>query len=162
MSPEQSSKRAGIYEKLALKDKLESNKQRQSLLLLTEELDKNEQIKAQLTQLIEENLKEVKAQSGMALQSASWFSTKVRDQLELVQNRCQHLEHEIDEMRKKLAQAERRLQGQRLEAVEAALERYDDEEYGWCCQCGEPVGVRRLTARPESPFCVPCQTKLES
>ena len=108
MSPEQSSKRAGIYEKLALKDKLESNKQRQSLLLLKEELDKNEQIKAQLTRLIEENLKEVKAQSGMALQSASWFSTKVRDQLELVQNRCQHLEIEIDEMRKKLAHAERR------------------------------------------------------
>lgn len=108
MSPEQSSKRAGIYEKLALKDKLESNKQRQSLLLLTEELDKNEQIKAQLTRLIEENMKEVKAQSGMALQSASWFSTKVRDQLELVQNRCQHLEIEIDEMRKKLAHAERR------------------------------------------------------
>ena len=108
MSPEQSSKRAGIYEKLALKDKLESNKQRQSLLLLTEELDKNEQIKAQLTRLIEENLKEVKAKSGMALQSASWFSTKVRDQLELVQNRCQHLEIEIDEMRKKLAHAERR------------------------------------------------------
>jgi hypothetical protein len=108
MSPEQSSKRAGIYEKLALKDKLESNKQRQSLLLLKEELDKNEQIKSQLTRLIEENLKEVKAQSGMALQSASWFSTKVRDQLELVQNRCQHLEIEIDEMRKKLAHAERR------------------------------------------------------
>jgi len=108
MSPEQSSKRAGIYEKLALKDKLESNKQRQSLLLLTEELDKNEQIKAQLTRLIEEKLKEVKAKSGMALQSASWFSTKVRDQLELVQNRCQHLEIEIDEMRKKLAHAERR------------------------------------------------------
>ena len=108
MSPEQSSKRAGIYEKLALKDKLESNKQRQSLLLLTEELDKNEQIKAQLTRLIEENLKEVKAKSGMALQSASWFSTKVRDQLELVQNRCQHLEIEIGEMRKKLAQVERR------------------------------------------------------
>ena len=108
MSPEQSSKRAGIYEKLALKDKLESNKQRQSLLLLTEELDKNEQIKAQLARLIEENLKEVKVQSGMALQSASWFSTKVRDQLELVQNRCQHLEIEIDEMRKKLAHAERR------------------------------------------------------
>ena len=108
MSPEQSSKRAGIYEKLALKDKLESNKQRKSLLLLTEEFDKNEQIKAQLTRLIEENLKEVKVQSGMALQSASWFSTKVRDQLELVQNRCQHLEIEIDEMRKKLAHAERR------------------------------------------------------
>lgn len=118
MSPEQSSKRAGIYKKLALKDKLESNKQRQSLLLLTEELDKNEQIKAQLTRLIEENLKEVKARSGMALQSASWFSTKVRDQLEMVQNRCQHLEIEIDEMRKKLAHAERR-RSRKTEKAEA-------------------------------------------
>ena len=44
----------------------------------------------------------------MTLQTASWFNTKVRDQLELVQNRCQHLEIEIGEMRKKLAYAERR------------------------------------------------------
>ncbi len=66
MSPEQSSKRASIYEKLALKDKLESNKQRQSLSLLTEELDKNRQIETQLTHLIEEDLKEADAKSGMA------------------------------------------------------------------------------------------------
>ena len=108
MSPEQSSKRASIYEKLALKDKLEINKQRQSLSLLTEELDKNRHIETQLTHLIEENLKEVNAKSGMALQSASWFSTKVRDQLEMAQNRCKHLEIEIDEMRKNLAHSERR------------------------------------------------------
>jgi DnaK suppressor protein len=61
-----------------------------------------------------------------------------------------------------MAQAERRMQAQRLDAVDAALERYDDDEYGWCCQCGEPIAIRRLTARPESPFCVPCQTKLEA
>ena len=108
MSPEQSSKRASIYEKLALKDKLESNKQRQSLLLLSEELDKNRQIETQLLSLIEQNNNEVGTKTGMTLQTASWFNTKVRDQLELVQNRCQHLEIEIGEMRKKLAHAERR------------------------------------------------------
>ena len=48
MSPEQSSKRASIYEKLALKDKLESNKQRQSLSLLIEELDKTGKSKRSL------------------------------------------------------------------------------------------------------------------
>ena len=101
MSPEQSSKRASIYEKLALKDKLESNKQRQSLLLLSEELEKNRQIETQLSSLIEQNNNEVGAKTGMTLQTASWFNTKVRDQLELVQNRCQHLEIEIGEMRKK-------------------------------------------------------------
>jgi hypothetical protein len=108
MSPEQSSKRASIYEKLALKDKLESNKQRQSLLLLSEELKKNRQIETQISSLIEQNNNEVGTKTGMTLQTASWFNTKVRDQLELVQNRCQHLEIEIGEMRKKLAYAERR------------------------------------------------------
>ena len=108
MSPEQSSKRASIYEKLALKDKLESNKQRQSLLLLSEELKKNRQIETQISSLIEQNNNEVGTKTGMTLQTASWFNTKVRDQLELVQNRCQHLEIEIGEMRKKLAHAERR------------------------------------------------------
>jgi hypothetical protein len=108
MSPEQSSKRASIYEKLALKDRLESNKRRHSLLLLSEELKKNRQIETQLSSLIDQNNNELGAKTGMTLQTASWFNTKVRDQLELVQNRCQHLEIEIDEMRKKLAYAERR------------------------------------------------------
>ena len=118
MSPEQSSKRANIYEKLALKDKLESNKQRQSLLLLSEELKKNRQIETQLSSLIEQNNNEVGAKTGMTLQTASWFNTKVRDQLELVQNRCQHLEIEIGEMRKKLAYAERK-RVRKIEKAEA-------------------------------------------
>jgi hypothetical protein len=116
MSPEQSSKRASIYEKLALKDKLESNKQRQSLLLLSDELKKNRQIETQLSSLIEQNNNEVGAKTGMTLQTASWFNTKVRDQLELVQNRCQYLEIEIGEMRKKLAYAERK----RIRKIEKA------------------------------------------
>jgi len=60
-----------------------------------------------------------------------------------------------------MAQAERRIQAQRLEVVQAALERADDDEYGWCCQCGELIALRRLQARPESPFCVACQTAIE-
>ena len=60
-----------------------------------------------------------------------------------------------------MAKAERELQKRRLMQVDAALERVDEDEYGWCCQCGEPIGVRRLTARPEVPFCIPCQEKLE-
>lgn len=61
----------------------------------------------------------------------------------------------------KMAQAEQGRARLRLQAVQAALERVEDEEYGFCCQCGEPVGYKRLWARPESPFCVPCQEMLE-
>ena len=120
MQAEQSNKRAAIYEKLALKDKLEANKQRQSLIVLTEELEKHEQITEQLETLIAENLKDNSAKTAMALHSASWFSTKVRDQLELVKNRCAHLKIEIDEMRRKLAHAERR----RTRKTEKAEELY--------------------------------------
>ena len=69
----------------------------------------------------------------------------------------------IDAMQQQeMAKAERALQQRRLRQVEAALERVDDDEYGWCCDCGEPVGFRRLLARPEVPFCVPCQERLEA
>lgn len=68
----------------------------------------------------------------------------------------------VDAMQQQaMAQAERRLQAQKLDAVAAALERVADEEYGWCCQCGELIALRRLRARPESAFCVACQTALE-
>lgn len=46
----------------------------------------------------------------------------------------------------------------RLERVEAALERFDDdpEDYPWCPDCGEHIGLGRLQAVPESVFCVSC------
>lgn len=57
-----------------------------------------------------------------------------------------------------MALANKRRAERRLEGVEAAIERYeeDSEAFGWCPGCGEPIGVRRLRAVPESVFCVPC------
>ncbi|MCB9745406.1 MAG: TraR/DksA C4-type zinc finger protein [Alphaproteobacteria bacterium] len=57
-----------------------------------------------------------------------------------------------------MALANKRRAERRMEAVEAALERFDEdpESFGWCPGCGEPIGVRRLRAVPESVFCVPC------
>ncbi|HJN78336.1 MAG TPA: TraR/DksA family transcriptional regulator [Myxococcota bacterium] len=60
-----------------------------------------------------------------------------------------------------MAKAERALKKQRLLQVGAALERVADDEYGWCCDCGESIAYRRLEARPEVPFCVGCQETLE-
>ncbi|MED5374271.1 MAG: TraR/DksA family transcriptional regulator [Myxococcota bacterium] len=60
-----------------------------------------------------------------------------------------------------MAKAERQRTEQRLEQVEAALERVEDGEYGYCCLSGEPIGYKRLKARPEAPFSVASQEKLE-
>ncbi len=70
MSPEQIIKRAGVYKKLALRDKLEVNQQRQSLLLLVDELEKSTTIKTQLEKLIEQEKVKNTAETASALHSA--------------------------------------------------------------------------------------------
>lgn len=43
-----------------------------------------------------------------------------------------------------------------LEAINEALLRLDDEDYGMCAECGEPIGIERLVALPASTHCVAC------
>ena len=49
----------------------------------------------------------------------------------------------------------------RLLQIDASLEAYRKGEYGDCRSCDEPIGYRRLKARPEAPFCVSCQDARE-
>ena len=46
-------------------------------------------------------------------------------------------------------------------AVLAALARIDDGSYGNCVDCGHEIPEPRLEARPATPRCVPCQSKLD-
>jgi DnaK suppressor protein len=46
-------------------------------------------------------------------------------------------------------------------AVLAALARVDDGSYGRCVDCGHEIPEPRLEARPATPRCVPCQSKLD-
>lgn len=43
-----------------------------------------------------------------------------------------------------------------LTRIEAALERIDEDEYGYCAMCDEEINHRRLEADPANPFCVNC------
>ena len=49
----------------------------------------------------------------------------------------------------------------RLRQVEQALGLIERGEYGLCRRCEEPIGHRRLEARPESPYCVDCQNEID-
>jgi DnaK suppressor protein len=61
-----------------------------------------------------------------------------------------------------MAKAERRRAELRLQRVAVSLEAIEDEEYGWCGDCEEPIGYRRLKARPDSFFCLECSAKREA
>ena len=108
MSPEDKLKRAAIFKKMALRDKLEVSRKRQSLGVLRDELSKNQGVRDQLENLVEEASAPDEAQTAMALYSASWYNTRVRDQLEMVANRCTHLDKEVKTMQTELAHAEQK------------------------------------------------------
>ena len=108
MSPKDKLKRAAIFKKMALRDKLEASRKRQSLGVLRDELSKNQGVRDQLENLVEEASSPDEAQTAMALYSASWYNTRVRDQLEMVANRCTHLDKEVQTMQTELARAEQK------------------------------------------------------
>ena len=47
-----------------------------------------------------------------------------------------------------------------LTRIVAALERIDEEEYGYCALCEDEINRRRLEIDPANPFCVNCASKL--
>jgi len=47
-----------------------------------------------------------------------------------------------------------------LTRIEAALERIDEGEFGYCAMCDEEIADGRLEVDPANPFCVNCAGKI--
>lgn len=45
-----------------------------------------------------------------------------------------------------------------IKKIDKTLLRVEDNDYGFCDQCGVDVGIRRLEARPTADLCVDCKT----
>lgn len=48
-----------------------------------------------------------------------------------------------------------------ISKIDAALERIEDDSYGYCEETGEPIGVRRLDARPIATLSLEAQERHE-
>jgi len=48
-----------------------------------------------------------------------------------------------------------------IKKIDEALQRIEDNEYGWCESCGVEIGLRRLEARPTATQCIDCKTLAE-
>ncbi len=44
-----------------------------------------------------------------------------------------------------------------IAALENALQRLDNDTYGTCTGCGNPIPVARLKVRPHARKCIPCK-----
>ena len=48
-----------------------------------------------------------------------------------------------------------------LSKINKAIKRIDDNNYGYCEETGEPIGLKRLIARPVATLCIAAQEKHE-
>ncbi len=48
-----------------------------------------------------------------------------------------------------------------LKKIEQALDWIDEGVYGYCEDCGQDIGIRRLEARPTAAKCIDCKTYSE-
>lgn len=55
-----------------------------------------------------------------------------------------------------MAEAEARRRKSDLARIDAAFRRIATGDYGWCDECGEPIGRRRLDVDPMATRCIRC------
>lgn len=55
----------------------------------------------------------------------------------------------------------RNREGKLIHNIEAALERINQKNYGYCEMCDEEIGLKRLEARPTAKLCIDCKTIAE-
>ena len=48
-----------------------------------------------------------------------------------------------------------------IKKIEKTLQKLDRDEFGYCEQCGEEIGIKRLEARPTADLCVECKAVAE-
>ena len=48
-----------------------------------------------------------------------------------------------------------------ISKIDSALKRVQDGTYGFCAETGEPIGLKRLIARPVATLCIAAQEKPE-
>ena len=119
-------KRATVFNKLATKEKVVVTKSRQSVALIQNEIDKNNEIKLQLEMLIEQNEQKSFSSSSQSLQAASWFNTRIRDQISMIIERNSQLETERQTLMAELIKAERR-RSQKQDKAEALFAKAKQE-----------------------------------
>ncbi len=55
-----------------------------------------------------------------------------------------------------MAQETQRRRAQERVRIAAALQRIDEDEYGWCGNCGEEIASKRLDVDPMAVMCSRC------
>ena len=91
-----------------------------------------------------------------ALKAEDEAAKEARNTVELDQQSVGRLSRMDALQRQAMAQAMSRRRAERDLRITAALKRIDDDEFGFCQDCGEDIELKRLTLDPTSPRCLSC------
>jgi len=97
--------RKSLYERLVLKEKIGVLKRARALNVIEEELQRNESICDQLSEIAEEGAVQKGLTTPLALRSASHYGLQVHEQLTTASNRSDFLKDERDARHKLLVDA---------------------------------------------------------
>jgi DnaK suppressor protein len=97
-----------------------------------------------------------------------WKEELLEDSNETIQHLKQESLHEADISDRATLEADRSLElrtrdreRKLISKIDAALQRIDDGSYGYCEETSEPIGLRRLEARPIATLSVEAQERHE-
>ena len=100
--------REKIFEKVALKQRLDGMRKSRSLAVLREELQKTESLCEQLEGILKDITVRSGEQSVASMRADSWYRSNVLEQLKTLENRGQFLRAEIHDANRELAKARRK------------------------------------------------------
>jgi len=94
-----------------------------------------------------------------ALESLREIADSGASTVELDQSKVGRLSR-MDAMQQQAMQKEQnRRRDLRFEQIKAALRRMEEQDYGWCLDCGEAIKPERLAVNPAAAYCTQCADK---
>lgn len=110
-------------------------------------------------ELTDDDIRELRAallERRAALERAARTNDEAGAVVELDQARIGRLSR-MDAMQSQAMALEiRRRNSRELTAIAAALGRIDEDDYGSCQRCDEPISTTRLRANPTATLCIDC------
>jgi DnaK suppressor protein len=86
--------------------------------------------------------------------------TSDRDEI-LIENAAEEFDRLQQQLNREVAIRNLDRESKLLKDVEAAIGRLNDDTFGICLRCEEPIPEKRLKAVPWAAYCVPCQEAID-
>ena len=90
------------------------------------------------------------------LEQLSQNSAEARETVTLDQASVGRLSRMDAIQQQAMAQATERQRSVEISRIENALKRLDEDEYGFCVECGEDISIKRLEIDPAATHCIKC------